>query len=81
MPKQGTVHYRARLGMKQAELAEKAQIEVGRLSRIENGDVIPAPAEVDAIAAALGTVPNLLFTPAVLGAVAEKARDEAEVEA
>lgn len=76
MPKQGVAHYRERQKVRQADLAAQVGMDAGRLSRIENGDVIPTPAEVDAIAAALGTVPTLLFTPAVLGAVAEKAREE-----
>lgn len=79
MPKQGVYHYRERQKVRQADLAAAVGIDAGRLSRIENGDVVPTPAEVDAIATELGTTPTLLFTPAILGAVAEKARDEAEV--
>ncbi len=52
---------RSEAGMTQAELAEKANLSIDSISRIERGDRAPSFESLERIAAALGTNPVQLL--------------------
>ena len=74
MPGTGLRHYRERKGLTQARVAETLGIDAGRMSRMEAGELIPTPEELDRLVAMLEVTPNYLFSKHVLAEVAERAR-------
>lgn len=70
----GLSFYRKRKGLTQATVAQRLGIDEGRMSRIESGDQVPTPSEVDQLVELLGVTPNYLFSKNILAEVAERAR-------
>jgi transcriptional regulator with XRE-family HTH domain len=70
----GLRHYRERKGLTQARVAEVLEIDAGRMSRMEAGEIIPTPEELDRLVSMLEVTPNYLFSKHVLAEVAERAR-------
>jgi len=70
----GLEQYRKRKGLTQAKVAEALGIDAGRMSRMEAGEIIPTPEELDRLVVMLEVTPNYLFSKHVLAEVAERAR-------
>jgi transcriptional regulator with XRE-family HTH domain len=70
----GLAHYRTRKGLTQARVAQTLGIDAGRMSRMEAGEIIPTPEELDKLVAILEVTPNYLFSKHILAEVAERAR-------
>jgi transcriptional regulator with XRE-family HTH domain len=70
-------YYRERLGLKQAQLAEKLGLDTAVMSKLESGLQIPTSEQVDRIAELLQTTPSLLWSRHILAEVADRARQGA----
>lgn len=67
-------YYREKVGLTQAELAKKLDVDPGTMSKLEAGILIPTTEQVDRIATLLETTPALLWSKHILAEVAARAR-------
>jgi len=68
--------YRRERKLHQADLARLTGIERSLLSRMENGQVLPAPDELDRLCAALGVRPQHLYMRDVLEIIERYGNEE-----
>lgn len=67
--------FRAILGRSQRDLGSQTNIRNYRLSLLENGHVEPKAEEIDALARALGTTPELLVDEGETGSLESLVRE------